>query len=86
MASGQHNYPPSVPGSAPSQEINPQIISRFEGILQAKLFEMEQGYRQELSKREAAWRAHELAMKAELQELSSKFASAGLQQEYVFIF
>jgi hypothetical protein len=85
MASGQHRYPPSVPGSTSSQGVNPQLISHFEEILQAKLTEMEQGYLRELSNREAAWKAQELSMKAELQELSNKFAGANLQQEYVFI-
>ncbi|KAF9471494.1 hypothetical protein BDN70DRAFT_888090 [Pholiota conissans] len=44
MASCHYNYAQFLTGSEPSQEIDPQLISRFEGILQAKLFEMEEGY------------------------------------------
>ena len=66
MASCQYNYPPFFFGSQPSQEIDPQLTSRFEGILQAKLFGMEEAIvrRQELSNCETAWKAQELAMKA----------------------
>jgi hypothetical protein len=85
MSSSEHSYPPSVPGSAPSQGINPQLIAHFDGILQARLAEMEQGYLRELSGREAAWKEQELSMKAEIQELNKKFADANIQQRYQYV-
>ena len=70
-----NGYPPGPP----RVEIDPQTQAVFENILNQRLYEQEQRFREDVKKREEEVRANDIALRAALESVSSQLEAAKLQ-------
>jgi hypothetical protein len=70
-----NGYPPGPP----QVEIDPQMQAMFENVLNQRLYEQEQRFREEVQKREEEVCVNDIALRAALESVSSQLEAVKLQ-------